>query len=554
MGYRKRRAGNAGAVASLALASALVALVLPSALRPPPDQAQSSAALSPDAPPEDEAETIIQSLQQAASRTAGSTGGDTRTTVPVTTTSTVVLPSRGLCFGDPPRQTESAYAPPCRAAFTGDNGGATYRNVTADEVRVGFWATLGMPSQRGEVPTTPEPGEDAAGRTVRVLQQYFNERYELYGRRLQLVALPSPGDGEAGQRAQAVEADTEFRTFVGVHIFAPFCDELTRRELPCYSGNGMPRSVYAEHEPYWFSYAMDIDSIDSLSAEYACKKLVDGTADFAGEGTRGEPRRIAVVTESYAGNGFRSAQNVRRGMVDQCGFEPQLVLDVDSSDASQVALAVNRLIAEDITTALLVGEITMVAPMFAAADAQRYFPEWVMTNSYGMDLADGGRLLSPTQRTQIFGLGGYELPRTLAETDCSRAYKTIDPANDPDANFCKLHFQGLEQVVAGLQEAGPTLTPQSFRDGLYSLPLRPPRYPWAVGGDYGPGDHAFLQDFVEIWWDESAQDPDGGEQGTYRHTANGRRWAPGEMDTTIRAFREGVTGWAEAQAAGAEPA
>ena len=550
MGSRRRRAGNAGAVGSLAVAIVLVALVLPSALRPPPDQAQSSAALSPDAPPADEAETIIQSMQQAASRTAGAQPTGDEPGPPATTTSTVVLPSRGLCFGEPPRQTESAYAPPCRAAFTGDNGGATYRNVTADEVRVGFWATLGMPSRRGVVPTTPQPDEDAAGRTVRVLQQYFNERYELYGRRLQLVALPSPGDGEAGQRAQAVEADTEYRTFVGVHIFAPFCDELARRSLVCYQGNGVPREVYAENDPYWFSYEMDIDSIDSLSAEYACKKLVGGTADFAGQGTRGEPRRIALVTESYAGNGFRSAQSVRNRMIDQCGFDPPLVLDVDSGDASQVALAVNRLIAEDITTALLVGEITMVAPMFAAADAQQYFPEWVMTNSYGMDLPDGGRLLSPTQRTQIFGLGGYELPRTLAETDCSRAYKSIDPTSDPDANFCKLHFQGIEQVVAGMQEAGPDLTPVSFRDGLYSLPLRPPRYPWAVGGDYAPGDHAFLQDFVEIWWDESAQDPDGGEQGTYRYTANGRRWAQGEMDGVVRAFREGVTGWAEAQAAG----
>src|SRR5205823_3080497 len=42
-----------------AVAIALVLIVLPSALRPPPQQANQSAELSPDAPPQDNQESIV---------------------------------------------------------------------------------------------------------------------------------------------------------------------------------------------------------------------------------------------------------------------------------------------------------------------------------------------------------------------------------------------------------------------------------------------------------------------------------------------------------------
>jgi hypothetical protein len=176
----------------------LAVVVLPSVLRPPPEQQQSSAALNPNAPPDEKAETILQSLHQAASRTAGATGRN-GAAVPQPTTTTILKPTHGRCFGNPPRQTESAYSPPCRAAFTGDNGGSTAKNVTGDEITVSFWHVLGMPSHRGKIEDSPPPDEDGPYRTARVLQRYFNERYELYGRHLRLIATqedPTTADAE----------------------------------------------------------------------------------------------------------------------------------------------------------------------------------------------------------------------------------------------------------------------------------------------------------------------------------------------------------------------
>ena len=542
-GVGRGRTGSRGAqllpVAYLLVAMALALAVLPSALRPPPDEASASAQLSPDAPPDAEAETIIQSLQQAASRTAGASGSGEP---PPTTTAPPLerQASRGQCFGDPPRQTESAYAPPCRPAFTGDNGGATWTNVTGDEVRVGFWHALGMPRERGPISDDPPPGESAVHRTVRVIQAYFNERYELSGRRLRLVAIEDDGPSEEEQRASALHEAEVNRLFAAVHLNFPFCDELTRRQLMCFNGNGFQDDVYEEHSPFWWSYQMGLDKVDRMVGEYVCKKLVGRTADFARGVHQGRPRRIGYIVESWANNRFRTYETIRRSARDHCGFDEVHAANVNPEDPAQIGSALAQMRANDVTT--IVNQTGLVASlvMWSAADSQGYFPEWVMLNSYGMDFGDGARLTGSRQLDGVFGMSGWELPRRFQETDCYRAYKSIDPANAPDQNWCRLNWISVEHIVNGIQEAGPNLTPETFRDGLYDMPLQEVRGPWAIGGGYGPGDHSFVDDLAEIWWDSSCVDPDGGEPGCYQHTEGGRRWRPGELDDVVRVFnREG---------------
>jgi hypothetical protein len=181
--------------------------------------------------------------------------------------------------------------------------------------------------------------------------------------------------------------------------------------------------------------------------------------------------------------------------------------------------------------------------MMSSAEASSYQPEWVFLNSYGLDFNDSARLLPPSQLPQYFGMSGWELPKPAEDGDCYRAYKSIDPTGEPDENFCRLLYVQLEHIVNGIQEAGPELTAETFRTGMYSMPLQQAREPWAIGGGYGPGDHAFVDDLAEIWWDPECVDPDGGELGCFQHTAGGRRWGPGALDGETRVYRDGVSGW-----------
>src|SRR6185436_1344979 len=72
--HKRRRSGVVLPAVYLGVACIVAVTIMPSVLRPPPDQQQSSGALNPNAPPDDQPDTILQSLQQAASHTAGASG------------------------------------------------------------------------------------------------------------------------------------------------------------------------------------------------------------------------------------------------------------------------------------------------------------------------------------------------------------------------------------------------------------------------------------------------------------------------------------------------
>src|SRR5688500_15970525 len=132
-----------------ALALLLGLLILPSVLRPPQDQPQTSSAFSPDAPPDKNQPSVFSSFNAARSGTnVGVETWPTTTTIPRKRAASACP----YGFGDPPRQIESVYAPPCAAAFTGNNGGETSFGVTADAINVCFLAELtGTVGQDGEM-------------------------------------------------------------------------------------------------------------------------------------------------------------------------------------------------------------------------------------------------------------------------------------------------------------------------------------------------------------------------------------------------------------------
>src|SRR5205814_1973211 len=129
-----------------AAALAMAVFLLPSALRPPTQQPNQTAELSPNAPPDKNQAAVIGSFQRASSGVAAPSPGGPSTTVAKVTTTTVpaaapaVVQVARACphgFGSPPRQVESIYAPPCAAPWSGNNGGSTWKGVTSNEIRIG---------------------------------------------------------------------------------------------------------------------------------------------------------------------------------------------------------------------------------------------------------------------------------------------------------------------------------------------------------------------------------------------------------------------------------
>src|SRR5256885_6473236 len=105
----------------------------------------------------------------------------------------VRVPRVRRCIGDPPRQIEDPQSPPCVPYWSGDNGGATYKGVTRDEIRI---KTPGYDFSQ-------TPGYHAD------LQAFFNKRFEFYGRHITLLPNNVSGGTPAEQQASAAEVDEQ---------------------------------------------------------------------------------------------------------------------------------------------------------------------------------------------------------------------------------------------------------------------------------------------------------------------------------------------------------
>src|SRR5687767_1832360 len=108
------------------------------------------------------------------------------------------------CVGEPPRQTEDPQSPPCVPYWAGDNGGATARGVTRDEIRIA--------APNGLTDTT-------IGMNNTAFERFFNSRFELYGRKLRLIDTLSDHTNcttADGQQKAAVAADEQRKVFASL--------------------------------------------------------------------------------------------------------------------------------------------------------------------------------------------------------------------------------------------------------------------------------------------------------------------------------------------------
>jgi hypothetical protein len=536
-----RRAENAFPLGLLGLGLALVAFLLPSALRPPAPQTPATAELSPDAPPDNKTDSLIAALHRSSSGIAGAGdlgAGDGLGLVP----SAPAAPDTRACrhgYGNPPRQTESAYSAPCSVDYNAKAPpGSTYRNVSQSEVKVGFWHILGMPAERGPVPSECTSSMSAQLRTFCYLQKFWNDRYNFYGRYIRLDAAADDPPDDPGARA-AAHTQAQAGDFAVVHLSDSFCDEFSNHlHLICMDGTSTHDYVQENAAPYWWTYQMNHEQNEAMYGEYACKKLVGRNSDFAGGNQKGKPRRIGVIVQSVAVTGFRTAEGIAKQVEKQCGYKVVEKVNIRDDDNSQSqATAVLKMQQAQVTTVLMWSDTSPWQVVMQNADANAYYPEWVALNSNGLDFNTSTALLPRLQTAHLFGMSGWEMPRPFSSTDCYKAYKAMDPANAPDATSCALINVSLEHIMNGIQMAGPNLTPKTFEQGMFKIGHPRPANNWEIGGGWGPGDRAFVDTFAEIWWDGTAVDPSTGNPGgAYRYTDNGRRYGFGEMTRDLKVF------------------
>ena len=461
--------------------------------------------------------------------TGGGGGGDAGSAAPASGG----CPDRALQVpGDP-------YSPPC-IEFSGDNGGATAKGVTAEEVIVsarildekGFQQTLATLAGADIV---DEP-EDVK-RTIAALIEYFNSTFQFYGRQLSVQFYDGKGSGTAelqgaGQaeaEADAVTVADEIGAFAELNGgSAPFADALARKKVIAFGTPYLSRNWHVERAPYNWSVATDCSIIVESAGEFANQTLAGEPAVFAGGDLKDKPRKFAAFSPEnpWYVDCIDQAVAISEGAGNKIDERVTYRLDIDSM-SNQAASIIAKLKSEGITTILCGCDPIMPIFLSTKAAEQNYQPEWVVAGTALSDIDIVAQLYDQEQWSHAFGVSFLASFAPVQSGIGYSAYKSI--RDDEPAFAVETIYAQMYMLALGIHMAGPNLTPQSYEQGMFAYPGGSgPFGTWGFDADsYTP-----TQDFRVIWYDPDAVSPQNSKRGAYIEAYDGRRFKTGELPSS----------------------
>lgn len=447
----------------------------------------------------------------------------------------------GACADRKQQVSGDPYSPPCIAWPAGrDNGGATYRGVTKDKIRVSFrlpvenikdFQSTISDLAGDKANSIPQATEADFRRTLQNLVTYFERNFQFYGRKIELVEWQGKGSvfneivgaGQEAANADAIKAAKELKVFADASAFTqPYADALSRQQVLSIGALYMSREWFAQRQPYAWSPFPDCTSLSETIAEYMNKRVFGYNADHAGAGIKGTPRKVGLITPDNPE--YQQCANTGDRMIQAAGnkatrYNYTLDLATLSDQANNIAA---KMKSDGITTIVLASDPLLPLLLASRFSQQNYYPEYIVTGVALMDSSVLGQLYDQSQWQHAFGLSmlGEEQPQQASFAYA--AAKSVDPDHEPIFG-ADIFYYFLYQLATGIQMAGPNLTPQTFANSMRA-------YPGGTGpaGTWGyPKDTwAPYRDAREIWWDPNAVSTYNGAQGAYR--SDNKRHKPGK--------------------------
>lgn len=495
------------------------------------------------------------------------------------------------------RQTEDPLAPPCDdSSFTGDNGGATWHGVTGDEVRILVRIEGGdrhvPPAPARSIPEGGTPPADhyvdlgkperadepiAAG-AFRDLQAYFNRRYQTFGRAIRLIVYFDDGYTHPADmnRRLAVENDIVAAPFavLSVNRDIPFMDvyldAAAERGVVGFEGVQSRSQRFFERRPAMlWGYQATIEQQADLYASYVCQKVARWPVSISGEpAMQGRPRRLGLLhTANPSQVDDLELARVIRQKLDACGAPlievatyrtngeqcTNLPHEQDQEDMSRARADMRRFREAGVTTILWPGCPTSAHLMAVTADG--WLPEWVLLADAPMSQAAlatfAGAVPAWDRHAVMVSTRPYQPP--VWQTRCWAALREGDPGEDEVEGRFKMceSFGALQQIVAGIQLAGPRLTPEALSLGYRRLRVIASPDPQVPACSFEGADAACIKDAQALLFDvhkgitefDLAPGVDSGlpyaPSSCWRAVERGRRylpwaWPPGNVDAQFR--------------------
>ena len=532
-----------GPLAVFALMVLLLSLIVPSKVHDNGDEVDTSGAAAGST-------TDGSELATTGAEPSAATGGDTGggTTTGGTTTGggatgggTSAAAPKLAC---PDRQDQvpgDPYSPPC-VSFKGSNGGATSKGVTATEIKVAFRVLNEKGFQQTLADLAGASLVDSPAtttKTVTALADYFNERFQLYGRKIKIAFYDGQGSnttellggGRDKATADAITVSQQIGAFADLSATSePYSGALAERKVVAFGDPYLSRAWHVKRAPYTWSLATDGSIVSEEAADYQVKRLYDKNAIYAGgnggdgKPLQGRPRKFATIApeNSWYQESVQNAEDIIRKAGKTPGFNRKYVLDL-ATMSDQATGIIAQMKSQNITT--IVCGCDPIIPVFLSgvANREKYFPEFIIVGTALTDADIVGQLWNQNFAEHAFGVSSLEPFTPPTSTIAYAAYKSV--RKDEPAFSVDLIYYQMYMMAIGLQGAGPTLNPQTFQAGMFAYP--PKLGPFGLW-KFGPGDFTAANDVREIYWDPNAVSTYNGKPGAYIGTSK-ERWNFGQV-------------------------
>jgi hypothetical protein len=443
-------------------------------------------------------------------------------------------------------------APPCVEPWdtSKDNGGATSQGVTKDEIIVAVYKGQPDPLQQAIVEGAGADTDPAAINQTQVdYLKMFEAVSQMYGRTLKIETIEATGgptDATAAQAdAQKVIDMKAFAAIGGPGQTPAWFQELVAAKIICMCGTAQPQSVIEKSAPYLWPLGSTPEQADEHFAELVGKQLVGKKAQYAGSTELQNKTRVFGWVQAETETDQYKARNdaFDKELADK--YKGKVVARstylFDANNAANIATTViARMKQAGVTTVLISTDPLIPKQITQEATKQNYFPEWVIGPSVLADTTIFGRTYDQQQWKHAFGLG-LTVARTNRDlTDSFTSYKWFY-GKDVPVNSQDVYYPGPARLLLGISLAGPDLTPETYRDGMFRFPpisgqITAAHVSWG-NKLWPPGlkpDYNDADDATAFWWDPTATGKDeAGNQGTgmLANVDGGKRYLPGDWPT-----------------------
>jgi len=446
------------------------------------------------------------------------------------------------------------YSPPCVGKWAGgNNGGATYRGVTGDTIKiVKYLGNLGEAVDALLTAQGANPGMQNHQNFARAVETFAANRYELYGRKVSIEVIQGrcksvPPDYPClrNEMREIVQSRQPFWVNWHTSLASPAFDELSRLKVMNSGGWGFRDIFNQQRRPYHWDLLMGGSQHMRHVADWYCKRMHGGRAEHAGEARLQAMNRVVGVISTDDPENRLAIRELKDLMQQQCGAQiaKEYYYAQDINTAQQQRDAAYRKMKEAPEATTIICFCDLVAPIFLyqTCEEQRYYPEHVVIGSGYMD-ADAAaqaydNTLPPrgTQFHNAFGLAQQPKAEFREANAATRVWRESGRTGAPhQAMAAEWDHYGM--ILAMLQSAGPNLNPLTVEAGALRMGEITPegrQNEYMNPRGFGRGDYTWIKGMREVFWSPNQQSPFNRQNGTYVTLNNGRWFYPGEYPSGL---------------------